>query len=190
MIDVYAIHGAFSSPRMFNYLVHRMGRSYRWHFLDYSSMTGGLDSITASISEQQRPCHVVGHSMGGLIAIDIAHRPWVCSITTISTPLGGIDISMMQGYLSRSSFLIDIASHGNYIRRIKDASVSKPIQHIISGSGFNPFIYEPNDGVVTLRSQQSSTKGTVHVLDANHIEVMLLPRTVQLLENFWTSPVL
>ena len=182
---IYAIHGAFSSPLAFNYLRCCFKNGYEWTFLDYHDQTGGLDSIIDHVEDQDDTCHVIGHSMGGLIALSLLGRDWVKSVTTVSTPLGGIDISILQSYLSRSGFMNDISSHGAFIKRMKDIKTDKPVQHLISNTGFNPWLYEPNDGVVTIRSQRAVGLGNIHDINANHIEILMANQTVKTLEDFW-----
>jgi len=182
--DIYAIHGAFSSPKIFNYLKNKIGIKYHWHFLDYQHETSGLNDIINAIKPPSS-AHVVGHSMGGLIALGLANQPWVRSITTIATPLGGVDVNLLQSYLSRSEFVKEIASHGNFITKLRGMAVRNPVQHLISTSGFSPWLYEPNDGVITLRSQYSVKLGDVHEIAANHAEIMLDPLTAEKLFEFW-----
>jgi pimeloyl-ACP methyl ester carboxylesterase len=182
--DIFAIHGAFSSPRIFNYLKHNIGKGYRWHFLDYQNETSGLKDIITSI-KPPKSAHIVGHSMGGLIALGLANQPWVQSITTIATPLGGVDVNLLQSYLSRSEFVKEISSNGEFIRHLNKMLINKPVQHLISAAGFSPWIYEPNDGVITLRSQRAMKFGEVHDVFANHAEIMLDDTTVSYLLDFW-----
>ena len=182
---IFAIHGAFSSPKMFNYLVHKLGKEYTWTFLDYHDKTDGLDSLIDSVTPMTEPYHIVGHSMGGLIALCLINQPWVASVTTISTPLGGININIMQSYLSRSAFMQDISSHGNFINKINNISTKTPVQHLVSTTGFNPWLYEPNDGVITIKSQRAMKLGKVYDIDSNHIEILLNDTTVEILKSFW-----
>lgn len=185
MKNIYAIHGAFSSPMIFNYIQHKLGNNYTWNFLDYQKETGGLRDIIARVAQFTEPHHVVGHSMGGLMALALINQPWVQSVTTISTPLGGTEINIMQQYLSRSEFMTDISSSGDFIRGLYKSEPSKPVQHLISTQGFNPWIYEPSDGVVTLRSQRAYTLGHSHDIASNHAEIMMNDLTVTLLKKFW-----
>ena len=181
---IFAIHGAFSSPRIFNYLKHRIGKDYTWHFLDYQNETSGLTDIIKNITPPDS-AHVVGHSMGGLIALGLAKQPWVRSITTIAPPLGGVDLNLFQSYLSRSEFVKEIASHSEFITKLRKQIINKPVQHLISTNGFSPWMYEPNDGVVTIRSQRALQIGEVHEIPANHAEVMMDNLTVEKLLDFW-----
>ena len=182
---IFAIHGAFSSPKIFNYLKTQLGPTYHWRFLNYQDETGGFNKIINSIPDFSEPHYVIGHSMGGLMALGIFPKPWVRSITTIATPLGGVDVNLMQQYLSRSEFMSDINSHGDLIQKLSKIQTNKPVQHLISTNGFNPWVYEPNDGVVTLRSQRAYNLGVSHDIPSNHAEVMLNELTVDILRKFW-----
>jgi triacylglycerol esterase/lipase EstA (alpha/beta hydrolase family) len=182
---VLAIHGAFSSPLIFNYLQQQTHSKVVWQFWNYAGRNDGLSAILDSFQDPQEPHHVVGHSMGGIMALSVWNKPWVQSISTISTPLGGLDVNVFQNMFSRSSFTQDIASHSDRIRQLAQLQTTLPVQHIISTQGFNPWLYEPNDGVVTLRSQRAFALGPTHDVTANHAEVMLSPQTVQLLLKFW-----
>jgi pimeloyl-ACP methyl ester carboxylesterase len=181
--NILAIHGAFSSPRIFNFIRFK-SKGYKWHFFDYANETAGIVDLIKSVNSVES-AHVVGHSMGGLIALGIASQPWVKTISTIATPLGGLDINLIQSYLSRSQFVNEIASHSEFIGNLKQLSVGKPVQHLISCQGFSPWMYEPNDGVVTLRSQKAPSFGQAHEIQANHAEIMLDNETVQKLQEFW-----
>jgi triacylglycerol esterase/lipase EstA (alpha/beta hydrolase family) len=128
--NIYAIHGAFSSPKIFNYLKNKIDQKYRWHFLDYQHETSGLADIISSI-KPPASAHVVGHSMGGLIALGLSTQTWVKSITTISTPLGGVDMNLLQSYLSRSEFVKEISSYGNFVSRLRNIVIDLPVQHLI-----------------------------------------------------------
>lgn len=185
MTNILAIHGAFSTPRMFNFLKTEINQ-YNWNFLNYTDQIDDIDSIISLAKKLSppEPCHVIGHSMGGLIALRLIDQPWVKSVVTIATPLGGLDINLVQSYLSRSNFLSEIAHNSSFIRNIHYQKIDKPVLHIITTHGFNPYIYEPNDGVVTLRSQQRWSCGRSVMVDANHSEVLLHEDTVSAIKEW------
>jgi len=184
---IYAIHGAFSTPRMFSFLKTNLSE-YSWDFLKYRTTEPNIDSLVDKAIDENKNsdmCHVVGHSMGGLIALSLAGQSWVKSITTIATPLGGIDMNILQSYLTRSNILSEISSSSKFIRQLHEMSNSKPTLRIITTAGFNPFMWEPNDGVVTVRSQRYQSHGIYKDIESNHQEVMLDMQTVDILRDWW-----
>ena len=187
--NIIAIHGAFSTPTIYNYLKRELSE-FDWNFVDYSNITSNINKLITQIlndyENTKKRYHVVGHSMGGLMALGLAGTPWVASITTIATPLDGLEINLLQNYLSRSSFLGEISTYSDFLKNIHEKKYTMPIQHIISTHGFNPYIWEPNDGVVTLRSQRGWKSGVTHDVSANHTEIMMTPETVKLLATFWS----
>ena len=185
MAKILAIHGAFSTPRMFSYLKHELDM-HTWDFVDYRDKIENIDDIVehARNLAKNDEYHLIGHSMGGLIALAIANEENIQSVMTIATPLGGLDINVIQSYLSRSHFLSEIAHNSKMVRAIHNQEIKTPVLHIITTHGFNPYIYEPNDGVVTLRSQQRWSAGQSVEVAANHSEVLLHEDTVNILKNW------
>lgn len=191
--NILAIHGAFSTPTIWNYLTLTSPKSYKWHFVDYSTQTSNISNIINEIKTQYKDTntnfHLIGHSMGGLVALALESETWASSITTIATPLGGLDMSLLQLYLSRSGFLGEIASYSKFIDKIHKAKYTKPVQHIITTQGFNPWMFEPSDGVVSVKSQRSwhADNAIIHNIEANHSEVMMHSQTTKLVANFWNE---
>ena len=142
-----------------------------------------MNFIATNTGENER-VDIVGHSMGGLIALSLGQEKSVSSIVTIATPLGGLDINLLQSYLSRSHFLSEIANNSKFIRQLHSQKISTPTLHLVTTHGFNPYIYEPNDGVVTVRSQMRWKCGEVHEIHANHSEVLLHEDTVNHIKNW------
>ena len=186
--NILAIHGAFSTPLIFGFLKHELSQ-FNWKFVDYPLQPDNIQSVLTRAQEFEAGSshfHVVGHSMGGLVALSLSSLPWVKSVTTIATPLGGIDLNPFQKWINRSHFLNEITSSSKLVKTLQTNSYSQPIQHIISTKGFNPWLWEDNDGVVTLRSQRSWCAGSRIEVPASHSEVMLHPTTAQTLCDFWT----
>jgi hypothetical protein len=186
---ILAIHGAFSSPTIFNYLELQLcgGVEFDWKYVNYEKLVNNInviiDQIRAAYTEG-KPRHLVGHSMGGLICLALENEPWVESITTIATPLNGLEMNILQTMWSRSNFLQEISKGGEFIRNLQRKKYTKPIQHIISANGFSPWMYEPSDGVITLQSQKSWNIGESYEVEANHNEIMIHPRTAYLLKSW------
>lgn len=185
--NVLAIHGAFSTPTVFNYLRMQLCE-YSWNFFDYRNSTSDIVELVYKSSlclPKNTLVHVVGHSMGGLIGLAISQLPNVASVTTIATPLGGLELNLFQSFFSRSLFLSEISRDSQFVKNLQKSTYTKPIQHIITTKGFSPWIYEPNDGVVTLKSQTVWNAGPQKLIASNHAEVMLNSDTALLLREFW-----
>lgn len=184
---IFAIHGAFSTPTIFNYLVSKISNS-DWQSFDYSDEHNDFQKICESAqSIITKPCHVIGHSMGGLVALSLADHPKVQSITTIASPLAGLSLNPFQSYMSRSNFIRDLQKGSSFMRQMQQKQYSIPIQHIITTRGFNPYMTEDNDGVVTLKSQKDWAAGPTHELPYNHAEVMLSTECVAKIKKFIQS---
>jgi triacylglycerol esterase/lipase EstA (alpha/beta hydrolase family) len=186
--NILAIHGAFSTPLIFGFLKRELNQ-FNWKFVDYPAHPENIQEVlnrAIAFDPGLKTYHVVGHSMGGLVALSLSNLPWVKSITTIATPLGGIDLNPLQRWLNRSQFLNEITGNSKLVKRLQSQQYPQPIQHIVTTKGFNPWLWEDNDGVVTLRSQRHWCAGAVIEVSTNHSEAMMHTTTAQILRDFWT----
>jgi triacylglycerol esterase/lipase EstA (alpha/beta hydrolase family) len=183
-MKILAIHGAFSTPTIFNYAKSKI-KNYDWQMFDYSEHINDFARVCEdAIYSITEPVHVIGHSMGGLIALSLSGHHQVRSITTIATPLDGLDVNITQFYLSRSNFIREMQRGSAFMRGIHTAGYPMPVQHIITIRGFNPYMMDDNDGVVTLRSQRGWSTGQCHEIEANHAEIMLHDDCIKQMRKF------
>ena len=183
-MKILAIHGAFSTPTIFNYAKTKI-RSHQWQMFDYSNDINDFIKVCErAVDSIADPVHVIGHSMGGMIALYLAGHWNVKSITTIASPLDGLDVSMAQQYMSRSSFIRELSRNGRFVNDLHRAAYPMPVQHIITTRGFNPYMFDENDGVVSLSSQRGWSAGDVHEIAANHAEIMQHDDCIRLIKQF------
>ena len=183
-MKILAIHGAFSTPTIFNYARTKL-KNYYWHMFDYSEDINDFQQVCGrALDHVTEPVHVIGHSMGGMIALWLAGHYQVRSVTTIASPLDGLDVSMAQQYMSRSSFIRELSRNGRFITDLHRQAYVMPVQHIITTRGFNPYMFEENDGVVSLSSQRGWSAGVVHEIAANHAEIMQHNDCIKLIKTF------
>ena len=183
-MKIFAIHGAFSTPTIFNYAKSKI-KNYDWHMFDYSDDINDFEKICErAIDNIAEPVHVIGHSMGGMIALYLSGHYHVRGITTIASPLDGLDVSMAQQYMSRSSFIRELSKNGRFINNLHRAGYPMPVQHIITTRGFNPYMFDENDGVVSLTSQRGWHVGHVHEIAANHAEIMQHDDCIKQIKKF------
>lgn len=182
-MDMLAIHGAWSSSTSFNYLRSQVKGS--WQAIDYDHERDGMwDIIQRADAAISRPCMVIGHSLGGIAALHVHDNPLVVGIVTLASPLAGLELNLLQIYLSRSRLITQIASDTHLMRDMKRREYTKPVLHLIASRGFNPFIYEDSDGVLPRKVQTGWHCGKILPVEANHYEILQHQDTVQQLQLF------
>jgi len=185
-MDIVAIHGAWSGPISFNYL--RSAVKSRWHALRYDPLSEDLDAILARLADEiKSPCLLVGHSLGGVLGLRMHDHPMVHQIITVASPLAGLKLNVIQKAMSLSRIIAEISTDSRFIKTMHAQTYTKPVQHLVATSGFNPFIYEPNDGVLPLKSQTAWTCGGVTEIATNHYEIMLHEQTAAAINTALTE---
>ena len=171
------IHGLNQTHRSFNYLSQELEHNGDI-LIDYSS----FQPIEKSIAQvlyfipKTEPVILIGHSLGGLIAMLIAARKLVTveKVITISAPLGGSKAAVYARWVASSIPLLnDLVPNSTQIREIKGVKLGIPVLNVISTGGSLPTSSEPNDGVVTISSQKAFTSGKKIEVKANHFEIMM-----------------
>jgi pimeloyl-ACP methyl ester carboxylesterase len=162
------IHGAFSTSRSFNYLIHYLpDNALRFEYSETDPLEYNIERLVDEISKT--PVRgVVGHSLGGVISAIINKRHGIKG-AAIASPLGGFGIGnvfpMMQVLQDTASLTSPI------IRELKSHKFSNDFLSICTEL--------PNrntDGVVPLRSQMALKGSVQKKVDTNHFEVLLDPR--------------
>jgi hypothetical protein len=87
-------------------------------------------------------------------------------------------------YMSRASLISKIASSSRQVQEIHELNYQLPVLHLIANKGYNPFIYENNDGVLPLKVQTGWTCGPVAEIAANHYEILQSDATVDAVKGF------
>ena len=182
-MQIIAIHGAWSSSISFNHLRSQIKGS--WAAVDYDHASEGMwDIIQRSNEMISRPSIVIGHSLGGIAALHTHDNPWVKGIITLASPLAGLDLNLLQIYLSRSKLIAQIASDTHLIRDMKRRQYDKPVLHLVAMRGFNPFIYEDSDGVLPRKVQIGWGCGDFQEISANHYEILQSPESIASITRF------
>lgn len=181
------IHGAWSTKYSFNYLIESIKKDHHVdehiigiHHLEYDSVSENLSQLTARarkmLAKIEGEVIIVGHSLGGLIALALANMTNVSHILTASAPLSGVHIyKLFQPLLIfRAPFLVDAAPGSNFIHDLKRTTYKMPVDIIVSTKGYNPAIVEPSDGVVTIETQKKwvPDHATITMVEANHHEIL------------------
>ena len=181
--NIFAIHGAWSSPLSFTHLESKI--KGHWQMFSYDHASESMDLIIERANKEITDSSlVIGHSLGGIVALSMESNPLVRGVITLASPLSGLELNLIQLYLSRSSLLSQIANDSKTIRQMKQHEYTKPVLHAVASRGYNPFIFERNDGVLPYKIQTGWSCGQLADVDANHYEILQSPQTAKLINDF------
>lgn len=188
------VHGAWASKLAFNYLISELekklswGRKLNYQYFEYDCQTQSDDTILHNVTEACQQLAktgktvVVGHSLGGILALHVSKIPNVDAVVSIASPLGGIDgVNIFaQAYLAQKTPIIkSIVPGGKLIRGLRDVDYSSfKWHHIVADRGYSMAMPDTRtDGVVSFTSQTSWTiePNLVSYLSANHSEILQHP---------------
>jgi triacylglycerol esterase/lipase EstA (alpha/beta hydrolase family) len=186
MLLVY-IHGASATSESFNYIrKHIKGKEL---LINYDSRNGfekNLENMKELLSAQQNMFFIC-HSLGGIYALHLtANFPnQVLGAITLSTPYGGAEVADVAKYfLPYSRLLKDIGPNSWAMKQVSEMKINCPWTNVVTTQGSAPWIPSPNDGVVTIKSQQ--TRDDIMDLvqfDCNHYEIVLNYEVVKLVRS-------
>lgn len=192
--NVLLIHGAWSNKNSFNYIQELLDHDNLKDTIvyEYNCHKQDIDEIVKNakkkLSEDNIPTIVVGHSMGGLIALALHDHSNCEKIVTLASPLSGIKIdAFFSAFVyKRAPILKELSPFSSFIDFLQNQKYTKPINCLVACKGFNPFMLEPSDGVVTIESQEKwvpQSAVTTHV-DASHNEIIQTQTAVNAIKNY------
>lgn len=186
-MHIFYIHGANATPKSFSFIKQNLPEHTFTDF-QYDASKKLTDTIARAASEITTPCHIVAHSLGGVVAVAAAHlvdRGLVKSITTISTPFGGSEAAdRFRLVMPFNTFFKNIRTSNPILKAIQTKPLPSPTLNIITTGGRSPFEPLPNDGVVTIASQQILTHSTKAIVPYTHFEVLLDAGVVDIVSEF------
>lgn len=186
-MNVLCIHGAFSSPTVFNYIISQ-NTQINWSSFSYASRFHGVKSIIDDINKFldniHEPTMLIGHSLGGVIGANLLTHTNVSGLITISSPIKGIRMPYASKWFMQKTFVQEITPSSKPISNAKKNldNTSKKVYNIVTVEGFNPFMMEMNDGVVTVNSQVYGPHEKFYV-EANHHEILQHNETINIIKN-------
>ena len=207
-IPLVLVYGIGGSPQDWRYLIDHFDRSRHqlWFYHYPSGMR--LDRVSRTLAAsliqlRQRHgfpvCHVVAHSMGGLVArtalteaVSQAGTNFIPHLVTVSTPWGGHEAaaSGIRHLKKPVPSWLDVTPNSPFLTRLYATPLPMGTTHdLIYGSiKDGPFwLKGQNDGVVTVSSETDlrvfrSTRSSRHLF-REHVEILNQPETLQLIED-------
>jgi pimeloyl-ACP methyl ester carboxylesterase len=158
------IPGAYSSPIMWMYFKAAMPKDIESIYLDYNaelSLDDILESFEKKLSTITDDIIVVGHSLGGVLAVLLAERcKQIKKVITIAAPFGGILISRWMAYVSMlitpfNKLWDNTHPDNKFLKEIRQKEPRVPVITFLVETQNSTMWFEPSDGVVTLYSQRA-----------------------------------
>lgn len=198
--NIMFIHGAWSSRHSFNYMskmVDKYLSSYVKHviFFEHNPIKEDLDHILRraykELDKEDIPTLVVGHSLGGLIALHITDHLNCFHTVTMSAPFSGVKIEkIFQPFVySRAPILAEIAPDSEFIKNLHKKKYDKSVNCIITTQGYNPVMLEKTDGVVTIYSQERwvPEPAILTYISNNHHEILQSEQAFNIIKKIFIN---
>ena len=186
MLLVY-IHGASASSESFNYIREHISETDL--VINYDSRHGFEKNLADMMYQLEKHPKIffICHSLGGIYALHLANAmpDQVLGAVTLSTPYGGAEVADIAKYFMPFSRLLkDIGPNSWVMRQTDKIKVNHPWCNIVTTKGTSPWIPQPNDGVVTITSQQHHGQDMELIeLAQNHYEVVLNKHVIQIIKD-------
>jgi pimeloyl-ACP methyl ester carboxylesterase len=185
MRKILYIHGAFSSGLSFKRIQEKLPK-HEAIFAQYT-VDEPLEDIIAKVLEQigDEEVDIIAHSMGGIVGVAVAQQnERVKSIITMSTPFAGSRVAELLRWISGHELYRSLNGQNEVLRTLQKTPLHCKHRCVITIVGNNPLMYEPNDGVVSLRSQLAVPHAEQIQVSLNHFEVLMSDATVKLIKEF------
>lgn len=182
------IHGFNSTSNSFNYVTDKLNWDGEIVRVDYDSHRP-LEEILKQVQDKlphDRELVLMGHSLGGVIAVLLAHLipDQIHSVVTISSPIGGSKAANFARWMPWSPPIFKDITPSSQLIKIAQQKPTVPVYSIITTGGALAVANEPNDSVVTVKSQQAVPAKKKAEVKANHFEVLTHPTTIKYIEHF------
>lgn len=182
------VHGASATAESFTHI-----RQYvRDHFeepditLEYKSSNGfdnNLESMKGQLDDAER-LFFISHSLGGIYSLFLAnhyHHTTKGGIS-LSTPYGGsAEADFARYFLPFNRLMKDIGTMSSPMTESRSLPAPPNWTQIVTTVGQSPWITEPNDGVVTLKSMRYRQDFELIEMPLNHYEVVLSNQVVDII---------
>ena len=182
------IHGASATAESFTH-IRQFVRDYTEESdvaLEYNSEAGfdhNLAKMKGQLDDQDR-LFFVSHSLGGIYALHLANHYSATTVggVSLSTPYGGSkQADYARYFLPFNRLMKDIGPASHPMADAKKLPAPPCWTQVVTTRGASPWIQEPNDGVVTIESQQYRQDFELVELPLNHYEVVISNQVVEII---------
>jgi len=182
------IHGASATAESFTHIRQFVRDEFEEPdiMLEYDSSDGfehNLDQMKGKLDDAER-LFFISHSLGGIYSLYLAnhYRDSTRGGVSLSTPYGGSrEADFARYFLPFNRLMKDVGPMSEPMREARYLNAPPNWTQVVSTRGQSPWIVDPNDGVVTLKSMRSRTDIENVEIGVNHYEVVLSDRVVELI---------
>lgn len=179
------IHGANATINSFNYLRQLLGSGVALAYDSRNGFRNNLENMKAEL-EGYEDITFIAHSLGGVYALHLADQmpQRVQMGITMSTPYGGhYAAGLAKMLMPFEQLLHDIGPNSWPMDTLRSITLKWPWTNIVTTKGNVPWLYSPNDGVVTTESQKHRDDMELIEVDLNHYEVVISPLTAEIIRS-------
>ena len=182
------IHGASATAESFTHIRHYVRDVFDEPemVLEYKSDHGfdnNLLNMKGELDDEER-LFFISHSLGGIYSLYLAdyYKETTHGGVSLSTPYGGSkEADFARYFLPFNQLMKDSgAIHGPIVKSRKIPAPPNWTQ-IVTTAGQSPWIYQPNDGVVTLESMRYRKDFELIEMPLNHYEVVISDKVVEII---------
>ena len=140
-------------------------------------------ALRAQAAHPHTPMRIVGHSMGGLIWLEVLDRhpewwPLVQSLVLVGSPVGGADLSRM---VDPMGWGIGIARDLGKNRRDLAEKIAAEVPTLIIAANY----FQGSDGVVPVECTKFDRASYVEVGSIRHDRMKRHPAVAEVIQQFW-----
>jgi len=179
------IHGANATSESFNYIKSKLGSGLDLNYDSRNGFENNLKDMQSTL-QSYKDIVFIAHSLGGIYSLHLANSmpSAIRGAVTLSTPYGGAEVADYAKYfLPFSRLMRDIGPSSWVMKHASRIKIQHPWTNIVTVKGQSPFMHEPNDGVVTIASQQHHGDMELVEVDYNHYEVVLADPVIKLIKE-------
>jgi pimeloyl-ACP methyl ester carboxylesterase len=184
-MNLVYIHGANATSESFNYIKSKLGTGVDLNYDSRNGFENNLKDMKETLSNY-KDIVFIAHSLGGIYSLHLANYmpSAVKGAITLSTPYGGAEVAdYAQYFLPFSRLMRDIGPSSWAMRQADKIKIQHPWTNVVTVRGQSPFMVEPNDGVVTIRSMKHHADMELVEVDYNHYEVVLSDKIVDIIQE-------
>ncbi len=159
--------------------------SYAMTWLRITPLVDEVDALATAILARQPslPVRIVGHSMGGLIWLEVLNRhpewwPRVDFLTLVGSPVGGSDLGRILDPLKVG---VGVAADLGRDRRALAARIAAAIPTLVIAGDVDG----GSDGTITVESTRVPNGQFVCLEGIGHAALRCHPRVVEQIQQFW-----